>query len=61
MEVLLQVIMDLDDSHMFLGPVLIEMGVLPQVAVATSSYMILFTSSSTVVQFVILGNIGEYD
>jgi len=39
------------------GPMLIEMGVIPQVAVATSSYMILFTSSATSVQFLILGRL----
>jgi len=39
------------------GPVLLEMGVIPQVAVATSSYMILFTSSATTFQFFILGRL----
>jgi len=39
------------------GPVLIEMGVISQVATATSSYMILFTSSATTVQFIILGRL----
>jgi len=40
------------------GPILIEMGVLPQVAAATSAYLILFTSSATTVQFIILGRLA---
>jgi len=40
-----------------IGPLLLEMGVLPQVATATSSYMILFTSSATTAQFLILGRL----
>lgn len=39
------------------GPILIEMGLLPEVVVATSSFMILFTSSITTVQFVILSRL----
>ncbi|DBA02502.1 TPA: hypothetical protein N0F65_010974 [Lagenidium giganteum] len=39
------------------GPLLLEMGVLPQVAAATSSSMILFTSSATTIQFIILGTL----
>ncbi|CAI5725517.1 hypothetical protein KXD40_002107 [Peronospora effusa] len=39
------------------GPLLIEMGLLPQVSSATSSSMILFTSSATTIQFIILGTL----
>lgn len=39
------------------GPLLLEMGLHPQVAAATSSSMILFTSSATTVQFIILGTL----
>ncbi|OQR96294.1 hypothetical protein ACHHYP_16256 [Achlya hypogyna] len=37
------------------GPILLEMGLLPQVAAATSSTMILFTASATTMQFMFLG------
>uniref|UniRef100_A0AAV1T6K8 Sulfite exporter TauE/SafE n=1 Tax=Peronospora matthiolae TaxID=2874970 RepID=A0AAV1T6K8_9STRA len=40
------------------GPLLIEMGLLPQVSSATSSSMILFTSSATTIQFIILGSLS---
>jgi uncharacterized membrane protein YfcA len=40
------------------GPLLLEMGLLPQVAAATSSSMILFTSSATTIQFIILGTLS---
>ncbi|KAI9908255.1 hypothetical protein PsorP6_004412 [Peronosclerospora sorghi] len=40
------------------SPLLIEMGLLPQVSSATSSSMILFTSSATTVQFMILGTLS---
>jgi len=40
------------------GPILIEMGVVPQVATATSSYLILFTSSATTFQFLVLGKLA---
>ena len=33
------------------------MGVLPQVATATSAFMILFTSSATSIQFIIMGTL----
>lgn len=39
------------------GPLLLEMGLLPQVCSATSSFMILFTSSATTIQFIILGTL----
>ena len=42
-------------AGLVVGPIFLEMGMVPQVAVATSSYMILFTSFSTTVQFLILG------
>ncbi|KAF1330829.1 Membrane protein, partial [Globisporangium splendens] len=37
------------------GPIMLEMGILPPVQSATASYMILFTSSSTTLQFAIAG------
>lgn len=37
------------------GPIMLEMGILPAVQSATTSYMILFTSSSTTLQFAING------
>jgi len=40
---------------MVLGPLMLEMEMLPTVSSATTAFMILFTSSSTVVQFIVLG------
>lgn len=40
------------------GPLLLEMGLIPQVSSATSSAMILFTSSATTIQFIILGTLS---
>jgi len=40
---------------MVIGPLMLEMGMLPTVSAATSAFMILFTSSSTVVQFILIG------
>lgn len=40
------------------GPLLLEMGLHPQVASATSSSMILFTASATTVQFIIIGTLS---
>jgi uncharacterized membrane protein YfcA len=37
------------------GPLLLELGMLPQVAVATSSFMVFLTAASTVAQFAVLG------
>ena len=37
------------------GPLLLEMGLVPQAAAATSAFMIFFTSSSTTLQFLLLG------
>jgi len=42
---------------MIAGPLMLEMGILPQVAAVTSSYFILFTSSSTTTQFLFLGRL----
>lgn len=39
------------------GPLMLELGLLPQVAVATSGFMLFFTASSTVSQFLILGTL----
>eukprot|EP00026_Physarum_polycephalum_P007771 Phypoly_transcript_07837.p1 GENE.Phypoly_transcript_07837~~Phypoly_transcript_07837.p1 ORF type:complete len:476 (+),score=19.90 Phypoly_transcript_07837:130-1557(+) len=39
------------------GPVLIELGLPPEVVAATSSYMILFTSISASVQYIIIGSV----
>ena len=38
-----------------LGPLFLEMGMLPGVSAATAAFMILFTSSATTLQFVLLG------
>ena len=40
---------------MIKGPLLLEMGLVPQAAAATSAFMIFFTSSSTTLQFLLLG------
>ena len=46
-------------AGLVVGPIFLEMGMYPQVAVATSSYMILYTSFATTIQFLILGNERE--
>jgi uncharacterized membrane protein YfcA len=40
---------------MIKAPLMLELGVLPRVARVTSLFMILFTSSSTVLQYYLLG------
>ena len=46
---------------MIKGPLLLEMGLVPQAAAATSAFMIFFTSSSTTLQFLLLGALpAEY-
>src|SRR3989338_3775831 len=40
------------------GPLLLEMGVNPLVSVATSSFTVLFTGSSTAIQFLIMGTVS---
>ena len=40
---------------MVTGPLLLALGVNPAVAVATSGFMVLFTSSCTTIQFVVAG------
>jgi len=40
---------------MLQGPLLLEMGVPPQVAAATTSFMVLFTSTSIAFQYMVLG------
>eukprot|EP01126_Amoeba_proteus_P061629 TRINITY_DN8294_c0_g5_i1.p1 TRINITY_DN8294_c0_g5~~TRINITY_DN8294_c0_g5_i1.p1 ORF type:complete len:400 (+),score=69.89 TRINITY_DN8294_c0_g5_i1:315-1514(+) len=47
-------------SGMIIGPILLTMNVHPRVSAAVSSFMILFTASSTTLQFAILGML-EYD
>lgn len=37
------------------GPLMLEMGMLPGVSAATAAFMVLFTSSATTLQFVLLG------
>jgi len=37
------------------GPLMLELGILPQVAAATSAFMITFTSSSAVIQYLFMG------
>jgi len=44
-------------AGLVVGPIFLEMGLVPQVAVATSSYMILYTAFSTASQFLILGRL----
>jgi len=44
-------------AGLVVGPIFLEMGIVPQVAVATSSYMILYTAFSTATQFLILGRL----
>jgi len=39
------------------GPLMLEMGMLPQVASATSAFMILFTSASAALQYATLGDL----
>ena len=39
------------------GPLMLEMGMLPQVASATSAFMILFTSASAALQYAMLGDL----
>ncbi len=38
-----------------LGPMLLEMGINPIISTATSNFLVLFTSSSTTIQFIIMG------
>lgn len=45
---------------MIVGPLLLELGVIPEVSMATSAFMILFTSSATMVQFIIIGSVPLY-
>jgi uncharacterized membrane protein YfcA len=40
---------------LILGPLLLELGIDPLVSTATSNFMVLFTSSSTSIQFIIAG------
>ncbi len=45
---------------MILSPIMIELGVLPEVIVATSSFMICFTTIGSIIQFLVLGQL-PYD
>jgi len=45
---------------MIISPVMLELGVLPEVTAATSSFMILFTSLSSTAQFLVAGTL-QYD
>ena len=40
-----------------LGPILLEMGLLPLVGTASSGFMVIFTSSSTTFQFLVMGQL----
>ncbi|KAN0034117.1 hypothetical protein ACTFIV_000601 [Dictyostelium citrinum] len=42
---------------MIKGPVLLQMGLVPDVTAATSSYMILFTSASSAIQYILVGKL----
>ena len=39
---------------MILGPLLLQLGVLPQISAPITHFMVLFTSSATAIQFAIL-------
>lgn len=39
---------------LILGPLLLELGLHPMVSTATSNFLVLFTSSSTSIQFILL-------
>ena len=41
-----------------IGPMLLDMGINPIISATTSNFLVLFTSSSTTVQFLILGMIN---
>eukprot|EP00055_Hartaetosiga_balthica_P016284 m.102158 g.102158 ORF g.102158 m.102158 type:complete len:438 (+) comp9074_c0_seq3:351-1664(+) len=43
------------------GPIMLAMGIQPQVATTTSSFMIIFTSSTTTIQYLILGKLDATD
>jgi uncharacterized membrane protein YfcA len=43
---------------MIFNPILMDMGMLPQVASATGMYLVLFSSCSTILQFTIIGKIN---
>jgi uncharacterized membrane protein YfcA len=45
---------------MVVGPLLIELGVVPQVVAATSAYTVVITASSATVQFMVMGSL-QYD
>ncbi|EKE38923.1 hypothetical protein ENUP19_0341G0001 [Entamoeba nuttalli] len=45
---------------MVIGPILLEIGVLPQVATATSAFMIMFTASSSSLQYIIDGKLDIF-
>ena len=40
-----------------IGPLMLEMGMVPEVAAATSAFMILFTTSVTMAEYVLLGTV----
>jgi uncharacterized membrane protein YfcA len=40
---------------LILGPMLLDLGINPIISTATSNFLVLFTSSSTTIQFIILG------
>ena len=42
---------------MILGPLLLELGVNPRVSAPITHYMVLFTSSMTVIQFALIGQL----
>ena len=45
---------------MIVGPLLLELGMLPQVTAATGAFMVLFSSSLAVAQFALLHMIPLY-
>lgn len=44
---------------LILGPLLLELGLHPVVSTATSNFLVLFTSSSTSIQFILLGMMNK--
>ena len=44
-------------AGMIVAPVMLELGVIPQVAAATSAFTVIFTAGSTSTQFIVLGRL----
>lgn len=46
---------------LILGPLLLELGLHPMISTATSNFLVLFTSSSTSIQFIILVKFHKFN